>query len=279
MAVNDTQTFELGVSVSVQNDNPDFINNNVGYYFDIIQEHSVSIQNQITDNFLESNTAVQDHIAHNPITVSLNGLSGEVIYAPPTKVLREIDKKYNTFMQEKFNTDPMSNQYLMSDKLVLIPSLVPQVDNVTQIAKNAIQYVESSYKRYEKIIKHFTNQNVKESRLRQIYRELKELSDSNTPLIVETPFIVLDNMYIQSISLRQGNENYIADLGITLKQIQYADVPITEADQEVLAKYNNFARTPVENNGKAQGTTKNVSILKSMFNKAGFTQEGSGIRR
>ena len=76
-----------GVSVTIQDVQREFINNNVGYYFDIIREHSVSIQNQITDNYLENNTAVQDHIAHSPITVTLGGLAGEVYFTPPTKAL------------------------------------------------------------------------------------------------------------------------------------------------------------------------------------------------
>lgn len=268
--------FELGATITVQPYSFETINNNVGYYFDIITEHAISVQNQITDNFLENNTAVQDHIAHNPITVSLSGLSAEVFYESPNWALNKAYNKYNTFVQEKFG-NTKANEYLLSDKLLAIPQLVPGVDNVTQIAKNAVQYVESSYRRYEKIVKNFINKNIKETRLRQIYRELKELSDTNTALIVETPFIALDNMYIQSISLRQGNENYITDLSVTLKQIQYADVSITEPDKNVMAKYNQFARAELENNGKAQG--KSVSLAKSFFNKVGITQAGSGVKR
>lgn len=254
-----------GISVTVQDAQKEFINNNVGYYFDIIREHSVSIQNQITDNYLENNTAVQDHIAHNPVTITLSGLAGEVFFTPPTKTLDKLYSKYNTFMQSKFNNDTMANEYLMSDKLLAIPALIPAVDNVTQIAKNAVQYVESSYKRFEKIVKGFKNKEIKEARLWQIYRELKELSDTNTALLVETPFTVFDNMFIQSISLRQGNENYITDLEITLKQIQYADVSLTAADEKVLSKYNAYARAEVENNGKAKSVQTNDSLLYQWF--------------
>lgn len=223
---------------------------NVGYYFDIVEEHSLSIQNQITDNFLENNTAVQDHIAHNPITVSLNGLSGEIIFEQPNWILNQTAQGYNN---------------VPTDKLQILPALIPQVDNVTQIAKNTIQYVESSYKRYEKIIKRFTNQSVKTTRLKQIYRDLKGLSDSNIALFVVTPYATFENMYIQSITLRQGNENYITDVGVTLKQVQYANVGVTEADQNVLAKYNEFARAKVENNGKAKSIQTNDSLLYSWF--------------
>lgn len=266
-----------GVSVTVQNVQREFINNNVGYYFDIIREHSVSIQNQITDNFLENNTAVQDHIAHQPLTVSLSGLSGEIFYKPPVQTLNKLYAKYNNFVQSKFNNGTMANEYLMSDKLTTITPLIPQVDNVTQIAKNAVQYVESSYKRYEKIVKNIIKKDINETRLWQIYRELKELSDTNTALIVETPFTVLGDMYIQSISLRQGNENFITDLEITLKQIQYADVSVTEADEKVLAKYNAYAQAQVENNGKAKSIQTNDSLLYQWFgNNAPYKIKSNG---
>lgn len=236
----------IGANIIIQN-----ADKNIGYYFDVIDEHSISIQNQITDNFLENNTAVQDHIAHNPITVSLNGLSGEIVFEQPNWAL-----------------DKLSNEYgnLMPEKLKILPGLIPNVDNLTQIAKNTIQYVESSYKRYEKVIKNIT-QNTRDTRLRQIYKELKALSDANAKFIVETPYATFENMYIQSITLRQGNENYITDLGITLKQIQYANVSVTEADKEVLAKYTQYAKAQIENNGKTKSIKTNVSILRDNYNK------------
>ena len=49
-------------------------------YFDIIQEHSINLQSQITDNWLENNSPVNDHIANSPLIISLKGISGELIY-------------------------------------------------------------------------------------------------------------------------------------------------------------------------------------------------------
>ena len=46
----------------------DDYNNNIGYYFDIINEHSVSASSNITTNWLENGSSVADHIANQPIT-------------------------------------------------------------------------------------------------------------------------------------------------------------------------------------------------------------------
>lgn len=61
----------------------------IALYFDTIEEHTLNIQNQITDNYIENNTSIQDHIAHAPITISMRGLIGEVVYKPPMTALNK----------------------------------------------------------------------------------------------------------------------------------------------------------------------------------------------
>ena len=136
------------------------IDNQVAAYFDIITEHSLSLQSQITDNWLEDNTPVNDHIANSPTVISLSGLSGELVYESPTDAIFEAYSKVNgfiqsrasnsSFLQNKLNiTNPYSiNPYIKTEKLLPLASLYPPVDNVTQLAKNAVQYVESSVKRF-----------------------------------------------------------------------------------------------------------------------------------
>lgn len=267
-----------GVQVTVTEEEVNAPNNFVGVYFDIIQDHSVTIQNQITDNYLENNTAVQDHIAHSPITLSLRGLSAEVVYTPPTRALDAAYKSVNKFIGQKFiNTIPQKGLY--TDKLIAISALYPPVDNVTQLAKNAVQYVESSVTRYTKLLDNLRG-NARLTRLQKIYSDLINLRNTNTSLIVETPYASYENMYIQSISLRQGNQDYITDIELTLKQVNFANIKTTKADQNVLAKYNQWARAEVENHGNVQGKpADSATLLKGWTNKAGLTEAGSGVKR
>ena len=249
-----------GVGVSAQ-DTDNNKNNKTGLYFDVIMEHSVSIQNQITDNYLENNTAIQDHIAKSPIVVSLRGLSGELVFTPPSKALTFLYDTVNAPLKSRF-----TNNRVATDKLTVIPALLPPVDNITQQAKNAVQYVESSVNRYKKIVEvQNFKQEYRETRLAQIYNDLINLRNSNTLLIVDTPYSSFGDMAIQSITLRQGNQNYITDIELTLKQINYAEVKTTKADSAVLAKYNEVARSEVENCGKAQGVEVDNSTLLKKF--------------
>ena len=102
---------------------------------------------------------------------------------------------------------------------------------------------------------------------------------NNTELTVVTPFKTFGNMYIQSITFTQGNENYTADIQLTLKQINKAETNTTKPDEKVMAKYNAYARAEEANLGKAQG--KRVSLFKDSLNKYNLlgATEGSGIRR
>lgn len=236
--------------------------NKLAIYFDIIQEHSISMTSQITDNWMENNTVINDHIANQPLIVSLRGLSGEVVYVPSTNsgVINTLYNAANSLSK---------NSAIKVDKLGSIVQLLPPVDNLTQIAKNVITYTEASVKRYTKIIKDFLSPASKQSKLKSIYQKLSNAWETKTAFIVETPYTTLDNMYIQSVILRQDNQNFITDIEISLKQVNYTDTLTTAADEKVLSKYNGFQRANVSDKGKVQGVTpNNDSVIGSMIYKA-----------
>lgn len=263
-----TPLLETGITVTATATAADelLIKNQTGLYFDIINEHSVSIQNQITDNYIENNTAIQDHIAQNPTVISLRGLSGEVVYTPPVTALNWMYSKANTAIQKTFNSgNMMANTNILTDKLTAIPALLPPVDNVTQMAKNAVQYVEASVDRYVKIVKNFTSDLDRQTRLEQIYNDLIALRAANVLMYVETPYAVFQDMAIQSITLHQGDQNYITDIELTLKQINFATTYTTKPDESVMAKYNAMQRTEEANHGKAQGVEVNRDSILSKW--------------
>lgn len=52
-----------------------------GFVFDIPVEDSVEVQSDITDHYVEDNTAIQDQIALRPETITVRGLVGELVQA------------------------------------------------------------------------------------------------------------------------------------------------------------------------------------------------------
>ena len=216
----------------------------VALYFDIIQEHSINLQSQITDNWLENNTVVNDHIANSPLTITLRGLAGEVVFEQSSWVKN---------ISNKFNQTIGANA---SNKLGAITSLLPPVDNITQLAKNAVNYVEASYKKYEGVVKRFRNQIDGQTKLQKIFLDLIKIRDSKEALSVETPFSSFESMYIQTITLRQDNQNHIADIEVTLKQLNFTQSQTTQLNQKNREECNFIQRSDVLNHGYVQGNNQ-----------------------
>lgn len=247
------------------------ISHETSYYFDIVSEHSIQMQNQITDNYLENNTAVQDHIAQSPITITLRGISGEKVYTPADARADEL-----AAMQTALKYSNVQNFFT---KLSALSVLYPSVSNSTQMAMNAYNYALSSVNRYLGIAGKFINKNNPldaasanpiqqdiETRLQEIYRKFSVIRANNTSLIVQTPYAIFQDMYIQSLTLRQSNQNFVTDIELTLKQLRFANVEVTGVNEEVRARYNAYQRALLENNGKAQGE---YTIIGGMLYKLG----------
>lgn len=266
-----------GAVLAVQQDKPSRLTD---YYFDIIKGHTISINNQITDYYLENNTAVQDHIAHAPIVITLSGISGEIVYTSA-----RAKEDYNNELNKAVSH---TNQQEFHNKLSALQILKPSASNLTQKAQNAFDYVAASADRYIGILRQFRNSNspmdkytgandtFQETRLQEIHRKLLLLRNNNTSLWVHTPYADYTNMYIQSITLRQNEENFITDIELSLKQLNFAVVKYTEVDKSVMTKYNAWGRARAQENGKA--TTSEASMAVTSAEKGGikFVGEGTG---
>ena len=248
----------------------------IGHYFDVAVEDTINFQSQITDNYIENNTAIQDHIALSPITISMHGYIGEIVFQSPATFWNNI-------------TGWLGGQIAKSNiattvttKLTTLTALLPPVDNITQAAKDTVQYVEASYDRYKKIYDQLTNKNTNPriSRQEDAANRLKQLWQNRTLVEVITPYGYYENMAIQSITLTQGNTTTQSDLSVTLKQINKAETNTTKPDEKVMAKYNAYARAEEANLGKAQGVNAdNETILKHWRNKYGGGEYGTGIKK
>lgn len=226
-------------------------------YFDIIKEHTISFSNSITDYYLEDNTAVQDHISHAPLTITLSGLRGELAYTPSNAdVLKQL--KTASFVTTLRDT---------TLKLRALNMFLPAVSNPMALARNVVKYVTGSVKRYYGIYKSITNKNnalenfqgieisQTNTKLQNVCENLLMLSNYNIPLVIDTPYRTFEDMYIESVTLTQGEVNYVTDIQVTLKQLRFAEVETVAPDEKVMSQYTAYQNTVDENNGKA-GTRK-----------------------
>lgn len=262
-------------------------------FFKTVTDDTISFQSNITDNWVENNTAIQDHITISPVTITMRGLIGELFYTSE-QAQRDYERALAQANYENSKGVVLADFgdfYKLRDdgKLSAISAYFPEVSNVTQMAQNMWDRHEASQRKAKKISNILTGQannsltvkmedysgltsNVRTQKLKEVGESLKDYWINRKAFIANTPFGDFDNMYIQSVTLHQGNENFIGEIDITLKQLRFAETLTTEADKDVLAKYNAYAQAKEQDNGKAGGENTMLADL------AGLAP-GVGVKR
>ena len=261
----------------------------IKYFFDVVNDDTVTYNAQITDNWIESNSAIQDHIALQPITITMRGLCGELVYDAKQA---ELD-----YESELAQAKTRNSQYTIiwkygdfkgiedvDGKLVAIGRIAPPLSNITEMAQNNWELLNIQNQKASKIVDAFKNRNNKtmaqqmnnynglstnarQSRLKQVGDEFKKAILGRKSFTVNTPFGTFENMYLQTVTLHQGEEDYIGDIDITLKQIRFAQTQTTKADEKTLSELNALAQaqSDAQNNGNTQGINRNKSFLADMY--------------
>lgn len=238
MAEEENTLFQLGASIQ---------DVNIIWWFSSLQSHRVQLSSQITDYWLENNTAIQDTISIQPVMITLQGLVGEVTYSRPNDWNEWFGNKLDDFAQTKWNIT-------LTDKLKTIGGVLPEVDNYTQLAKNAVTIAESAYNRYSEMVKNLKN--FKTNKIKspfevqqKTYENIQDCWRNKTALTVYTPYGEFPNMYIQNVDINQDNSKSQSNLSITLKQVIFKDIKTGKLKAETLARYNGSAQAEETNNG------------------------------
>ncbi len=226
-----------------------------GFTFDVEGESTVNIQTEITDHYIEDNSAIQDHIAVKPKKITLKNYVGELVY--------RLDGDTNTPAQKLTQKLTVLNSYLP-----VLAAGAKQANNIFQAAKKA-QSVFSTTKGLTDFVSNnfasaqsgtvniwnlIKNVTPPTSRQQQAYMFFKALAEQKVLVSVQTPFEFMSNMAIESIVGIQGEESrYISNFAITLKEIRTVstlDVPFDPA------KYSERTLTqtlPTTQSGTVQG--------------------------
>ena len=244
------------------------------FFFTYLTDESVSMQADITDNFVETNYSVQDHIAIRPRTIRLKGLVGEVVFK------KSKAEDLSTFAEDQIlRARRQNSSYLDTIENVItnnpvLNSLLPSVGNYTAAALKIYKQLESSYNRYMGIYKNFKNGFKPKDDLLIIlpyspdedYQNQKSvLEDLTTLFNSRTPVAVTDFAYwsegnsidkglwhIQSVNIRQTDSKAISDLEIILKEIRIAKTKYTKVDTKKNADGDNKTDPSEGGNGSKE---------------------------
>ncbi len=225
----------------------------VAILFDYIQDETSSVEADITDNWVESNYSIQDHIAIKPRMYRLRGCVGEVVFENTWAVLDALDN----FQAQH----PVLSKTI--ETVNTIGSISGITSNYTQTAINIAKQIESSYDRYKKVWQNFTKQNqFVNKRQKAVYAILQQMLQTRTPVKLSSlmytlePFIEnqYDKMYyLQSVSAHQGENAYISDIEVTIKEFRIATTKTTKIDKNKYGGLVASQKTSEANNGDAKG--------------------------
>lgn len=185
-------------------------------------EQSSTLESDITDHYVEDNTAVQDQIALKPIMITTQGFIGELNDIPPNEYF--------------------AGAALAAQKLTIISSYTPGLSATALLAYNeALLAYQTAANVYNNAVSTWSTINktggtsvisgngissqANQTQQQMYYQQFYGYWNSRTLFTVQTPWAIFTDMAIMRLRAVQSAEtNVISDFEITFKQIRYAKV-------------------------------------------------------
>ena len=179
------------------------------YIFDARGDEEVTLESDITDNWVEDNSTMQDHIGLKPISITLAGYVGELKTTPRT----EEKALYET----------------ASSIMQAITPLMPVLATQSQYIFNRVQEVYDIYNKANKTVgrieEALSEIPVPEevSKQQQAFGKFYEMWATRQLSTVYTPFGAYNSMAIEKIAAKQSEDGcYISEFSVTFKQVRIA---------------------------------------------------------
>ncbi len=224
-----------------------------GFVFDYEGETAVKKQADITDHWLEDNTAVQDHVAQKPDRITMRGFVAELALRRQG-VLAAI-----ATIQNKLTEIPA---YLGD----YTPGAVQTLSAALTQTQRTVAQINRSIARAKNVVGLFTGAAPAQTEQQKAYAELESLYQSRQVFVVETPFKIFDNMLIESLSILQPEETkFRSDIIVTLKQIRMVEI-LSEKNliNQKGGRLATQAQSQVDK-GKTPGVEESTSVLFNAF--------------
>lgn len=185
-----------------------------GFIFDLKEDYRLNLNSDITDHYVEDNSAIQDHIALRPVTIEVTGRVAEVNLNTPYDEEGEIDS-----VKKALNT--IDSYY---GRMGSLPQFAPNIINQARDIVNSAKGAYDTYKTFSSFIKSSSGEQ-QQTRQSKIVSRFKQYWSDRTKFVIVTPYCVLDNMYIMDFSANQPkNTKYVTEIKIKFKQIREAKV-------------------------------------------------------
>lgn len=225
-----------------------------GFRFHVPETEQIKLENEITDHYVETNVAIQDHIVQKPITITLVGYVGDYFYSnhkiqdllavivSTAKVVKEFLPNFTDKVQQ-VKADKYRNTFGQTDKL--------SAKETFQIFKEDLNDVDI-FAIMQSLFKFRSAQT-------RAYLFFEALWKSRVLFTVETSWKRFDNMAIQSIQATRDKNADITEFSVTFKQLSFA-ATLTET-KEQYANRMEQQRAKITNKGLHEGRYLSISSL------------------
>ena len=193
----------------------------------------VQLSAQITDHYNEDNQAIQDHVAIEPVKITITGLVSELIY---TKSAAE------EYAQEVI--DRLGPLGVFSGKRTQsAQSFLSQVSRT----KSAVTSVVNGFKSFASLFSEDYGRNNQQNS----FHELENLFNYKQIITVATPWKTFKNMIIESLGVEQDETTKeISTFTVVLKEMRFAS---TATSLGKLLGRIQAQKSPTENKGVSPG--------------------------
>lgn len=226
------------------------------FAFDYKADDVVDLTADITDHWLEDNTAVQDSIGIRPVIVTLSGFISELSMAS------DLFTQFSGIAAGVENALSTADAYLGK----YTPGVTNNILTSLTQAQNVIVQAEQALARGNQILG-LLGSTPKANKQQTAFITLSSLWASRAIFTVYTPFRVYNNMAIQNIRAVQSKQTRsMSDFVVTMKQLTF-----TKNFLDYPAQFGGRASTDYQSQsagGGTAGTAAPLADMTSMFNTA-----------
>jgi predicted alpha-1,6-mannanase (GH76 family) len=205
-----------------------------GFLFDIPETATVNHAAQITDHWVEDNFAIQDHVAIEPMRITLTGKIAELVYTK-TQAAAYAESVLN-------NLQPLK---------ILEPEKSQQAQQYISTAESAVNAVNNVLSQAGTLTGLFQGETAGLNKQQKAYKQIETFFKSRALVTVETPYDTFKDMIIESFEANQDESTTtVSTFTVTFKQLRTVSVQVNTGQLQGRAKEQKAA---VINKGQQQG--------------------------
>lgn len=204
---------------------PTTIDTNDTFLFTYEGENTITLDADITDHYIENNSAIQDQIGIRPEIVTVQGYIGELNNAPEYQALKVARTLAEKLYQVSAYTPALSIAALQAYN-----TAVQLTTSAVNLANNAISRWNNPLGEVDGIAG-----NDPQNKQQVVFNKFYGWYKNRTFFTIQTPWQIMDNMVIKTLQATQSPDTRtITEFNITFKKMRFASTKLINAPTDTV---------------------------------------------